>query len=405
MSSDKTAGRLRAEAPLLLILATTAAFLLYGKGWLADLSNPLWLALMFAWLFGTILWAALKVVHHADMLAERLGEPYGTLILTLSVISIEVLMIASLMFVGDNNPTLARDTMFAVVMIVLNGMVGLSLLLGALRHGEQSYNLQGANAYLSVIIPLALLSLVLPDFTQSTPVRTLSGFQATFLILASVALYGSFLLIQTVRHRGYFRADAVAPAVASNADADADADAAAQVDAATRVDAAAVDRQVHQGADAQAHAPGPVPLHALLLLAYLVPVVLLAKKIALPIDYGIESLSLPAALGGFVVAVLVLTPEAVGAVRSALANRLQRAVNIFLGSVLATIGLTVPAVLAISLATGKPVELGLDPTDILMLVTTLLVAVLTFSAPRTNVLQGVVHLILFGAYVMLIFAP
>ncbi len=287
-------------------------------------------------------------------------------------------MIASLMFVGDNNPTLARDTMFAVIMIVLNGMVGLSLLLGALRHGEQSYNLQGANAYLSVIIPLALLSLVLPDFTQSTPVRTLSGFQASFLILASIALYGSFLLIQTVRHRGYFRADAAEPAVVST-----------------------VDLEQHQGA----HEPGSVTLHAVLLLAYLVPVVLLAKKIALPIDYGIETLSLPAALGGFVVAVLVLTPEAVGAVRSALANRLQRAVNIFLGSVLATIGLTVPAVLAISLATGKAVELGLDPTDILMLVTTLLVAVLTFSAPRTNVLQGVVHLILFGAYVMLIFAP
>jgi Ca2+:H+ antiporter len=359
---------------LIVVLVTTAAFLVFGKGWLADLSNPLWLALMFAWLFGTILWAALKVVHHADMLAERLGEPYGTLILTLAVISIEVLMIASLMFVGDNNPTLARDTMFAVVMIVLNGMVGLTLLLGALRHGEQSYNLQGANAYLSVIIPLALLSLVLPDFTESTRVGTLSSFQASFLILASVALYGSFLAIQTIRHRGYFRID------------DPASDAVLEH---------------HPGV----HEPGPVPLHAGLLLAYLIPVVLLAKKVALPIDYGIEVLSLPAALGGFVVAVLVLTPEAVGAVRSALANRLQRAVNIFLGSVLATIGLTVPAVLTISLLTGKAVELGLGKADILMLAITLLVSVVTFSAARTNVLQGVVHLILFGAYVMLIFAP
>jgi len=379
MSMPNAGERLRGETPLLFILATTTAFLLFGKGWLADLSNPLWLTLMFAWLFGTVLWAALKVVHHADMLAERLGEPFGTLILTLAVISIEVLMIASLMFVGDNNPTLARDTMFAVVMIVLNGMVGLTLLLGALRHGEQSYNLQGANAYLSVIIPLALLSLVLPDFTKSTPVGTLSGFQSTFLILASIALYGSFLLIQTIRHRGYFRnEDAAASEVVSD-----------------------VELEHHHSV----HEPGPVPLHGLLLLAYLVPVVLLAKKIAIPIDYGIETLSLPAALGGFVVAVLVLTPEAVGAVRSALANRLQRAVNIFLGSVLATIGLTVPAVLAISLATGKSVELGLGDTDILMLVITLLVSVVTFSAARTNVLQGVVHLILFGAYVMLIFAP
>ncbi len=373
---------LRAEAPLLFILATTLVFLVFGKGWLADLSNPLWLALMFAWLFATVLWAALKVVHHADMLAERLGEPFGTLILTLAVISIEVLMIASLMFVGDNNPTLGRDTMFAVVMIVLNGMVGLTLLLGALRHGEQSYNLQGANAYLSVIIPLALLSLVLPDFTKSTPAGTLSSFQASFLILASIALYGSFLAIQTVRHRGYFRTDEGARDPAADATSNS------------------VLEQHHS-----AHEPGPVPLHAALLLAYLVPVVLLAKKIALPIDYGIEVLSLPVALGGFVVAVLVLTPEAVGAVRSALANRLQRAVNIFLGSVLATIGLTVPAVLAISLLTGKSVELGLADADILLLVITLLVSVVTFSAARTNVLQGVVHLILFCAYVMLIFAP
>jgi Ca2+:H+ antiporter len=376
----------RGEWPLLIVVATTLLFLLFGKGWLAELGNPLWLFLMFVWLFGAVLWAALKVVHHADMLAETLGEPYGTLILTLSVISIEVLMISALMLAGDNNPTLARDTMFAVVMIVLNGMVGLTLLLGALRHGEQSYNLQGANAYLSVIIPLALLSLVLPDFTQSTPVRTLSGFQSLFLILASLALYGTFLAIQTVRHRGYFRGHDPAASGDAKAAADPAADAGADHP---------------QGG----HEPGPVAFHAILLLAYLIPVVLLAKKIAIPIDYGIETLALPAALGGFVVAVLVLTPEAVGAVRSALANRLQRAVNIFLGSVLATIGLTVPAVLTISLLTGRGVELGLDETDVLMLVITLLVSVVTFSAARTNLLQGVVHLILFCAYLMLIFAP
>lgn len=374
MSSTTPSNLLRGERPLLIIALTTGLFLLFGKGWLGDLANPVWLVLMFAWLFGAILWAALKVVHHADMLAEKLGEPYGTLILTLSVISIEVLMISALMLAGDNNPTLARDTMFAVVMIVLNGMVGLTLLLGALRHREQSYNLQGANAYLSVIIPLAILSLVLPDVTQSTPVRTLSGFQSVFLIIASIALYGTFLAIQTIRHRGYFRRD----------------------DELDAVDAS------HETV---AHQPGPLSFHALLLLAYMVPVVLLAKKIAIPIDYGIETLALPAALGGFVVAVLVLAPEAVGAVRAALSNRLQRAVNIFLGSVLATIGLTVPAVLTISLFTGRTVELGLVEADVLMLFVTLLVSVVTFSAVRTNLLQGVVHLILFGAYVMLIFAP
>jgi Ca2+:H+ antiporter len=378
MAQTHPASPLRAEAPLLFVAATLLAFLLFGKGWLADLSNPLWLALMFAWLFATILWAALKVVHHADCLAVKLGEPYGTLILTLSVISIEVLMISALMLSGSNNPTLARDTMFAVIMIVLNGMVGLTLLLGALRHHEQRYNLQGANAYLSVIIPLAMLSLLLPDLTLSTSTPTLTGFQSAFLMLMSIALYGTFLAIQTSRYRGYFADDNAA--------------------AAEGTGAAAPD--AHHGPE-----PGPVPVHALLLLAYLVPVVLLAKKLAIPIDHGIEVLDLPAALGGFIVAALVLTPEAVGAVRAALVNRLQRAVNIFLGSVLATIGLTVPAVLAISLATGKTLELGLQGADVVMLAATLLVSVVTFSAQRTYLLQGVVHLILFLAYLMLIFAP
>ncbi|MBK5966883.1 calcium:proton antiporter [Thiocystis minor] len=375
MTNDIT-KTLRAEAPLAVVIVTTLAFLVFGKDWLSDLSHPLWLALMFGWLFAVILWAALKVVHHADCLAIKLGEPYGTLILTLSVISIEVLMIAALMLSGSSNPTLARDTMFAVVMIVLNGMVGLTLLLGALRHHEQHYNLQGANAYLSVIIPLALLTLLLPDLTVSTATPSLTGFQSAFLIVICIALYGTFLAIQTLRHRGYF------------------------IDDHAEAEASEADHSNHG-----ALKPRSVPFHALLLLAYLVPVVLLAKKLAMPIDYGIEVLSLPAALGGFIVAALVLTPEAVGAVQAALANRLQRAVNIFLGSVMATIGLTVPAVLAISLATGKTVELGLQGADILMLVVTLLVAMVTFSAARTNLLQGVVHLTLFLAYLMLIFAP
>jgi len=367
--------RLYAEAPLAFIAGTAAAFLTFGKDWLADLSDPLWLGLMFLWLFVTILWAAINVVRQADCLAIRLGEPYGTLILTISVISIEVLMISALMLSGENNPTLARDTMFAVIMIVLNGMVGLSLLLGALRYREQGYNLQGASAYLSVIIPLAVLSLMLPDFTMSTPTPTLTGFQSAFLILVNVALYGTFLAIQTRRHASYF------------------------TDSADGRDVAGED-QGHGRLDVRS-----VPYHGILLLAYLIPVILLAKKLAIPIDHGIEKLGAPAALGGFIVAVLILTPEAIGAVSAALANRLQRSVNIFLGSVLATIGLTVPAVLTIGLVTGKTVTLGLDFQDLTMLQVTLLVSVVTFSAPRTNVLQGMVHLVLFLAYLMLIFEP
>jgi Ca2+:H+ antiporter len=367
----------RAEAPLAPIVATTALFLLFGKAWLADLSSLAWLGLMFVWLFAVILWSAIRVVHHAECLAVKLGEPYGTLILTLSVITIEVMMIATLMLHGADNPALARDTMFAVIMIVLNGLVGLTLLLGALRHREQTYNLQGANAYLSVIIPLAVLALVLPDYTVSTAEPTLSGFQAVFVVVMCLALYGAFLAIQTVRHTGYF----------TEADAGGDAGDHGHGDG-------------HAGLVVRSLA-----FHAVMLLAYMLPVVLLAKKIAVPIEYGIETLGLPAALGGFIVAALVLTPEGIGGIEAAVANRLQRSVNIFLGSALATIGLTVPAVLTVSLVTGEAVELGLQNADFVLLLLTLAVSVVTFSAARTNLLQGMVHLTLFLAYVMLIFAP
>ncbi len=371
MAHKPLAALIRTEAPLGFIAATAILFLVFGGDWLADLSNPLWLGAMFLWIFVAILWAAIKVVHHADCLAVKLGEPYGTLILTVAVISIEVLMISALMLTGSNNPTLARDTMFAVIMIVLNGMVGITLLVGALRYKEQTYNLQGASTYLSVIIPLAMLSLVLPNATTSTATPSFTSFQSVFLMLLCVALYGTFLTIQTVRHTKYF------------SDEGASGDEQGHGDLVVR----------------------SLPFHTLMLLAYLIPVVLLAKKLAIPIEYGIDEFALPAALGGFIVAALVLTPEAIGAVSAALANHLQRSVNIFLGSVLATIGLTVPAVLGISLATGNTVELGLQNTDLIMLLTTLGVSLLTFSAARTNLLQGAVHLILFLAYLMLIFEP
>ncbi len=362
---------LLAEWPLAIVLATTGLFAVYGNAWLGE-GTPRWqLGLLFVWLFVAILWAAIRVVHHAECLAVRLGEPLGTLILTLSVISIEVMMISAVMLTGEQSPTLARDTMFAVVMIVLNGMVGVTLLVGAIKFREQTHNLQGANAYLNVIIPLAVLSMVLPAFTVTTPGPTLSGFQQAFLIVISIALYAVFLLIQTRRHTTYF----------------------------TMGDKPEED-DGHAGLDVRS-----IPFHAVLLLCYLVPVVLMAKKIAIPIDYGIRQLGAPVALGGFLVAALVLAPEAMGAIRSALDDRLQRAVNIFLGSVLATIGLTVPAVLTIGLMTGKEVVLGIAGSDLVLLLLTLFVSAVTFSAERTNLLQGAVHLVLFLAYLMLIFAP
>jgi Ca2+:H+ antiporter len=190
----------RREWVLGAAFATTALFLLFGKPWLADLSNPWWYALMFVWLFATILGAALAVVHHAEGLAVRLGEPLGTLVLTLSVIGIEVAMISAVMLTGEGKPALARDTMYAIAMIVLNGMIGIALLLGGLRHHEQSYNLQGANAFLSLLLPLTILGLVLPNFTQSSPGPTLSAFHSIFLVIMSITIYSVFLVIQNWRY-------------------------------------------------------------------------------------------------------------------------------------------------------------------------------------------------------------
>src|ERR1700677_2981666 len=169
---------LRREWLLGVAGAASALFLLFGKGWLADLSNPWWFALMLVWLFSVIMSSAFAVVHHAESLAVRLGEPLGTLVLTLAVIGIEVMMISAVMLTGESKPALARDAMFGVVMIVLNGMIGVSLLLGGLRHREQEYNLRGANSFLSLIVPLTVLGLVLPNFTEASPGPTLSGFQA-----------------------------------------------------------------------------------------------------------------------------------------------------------------------------------------------------------------------------------
>lgn len=362
------------EWPLLVNLATTLVFLVFGQSLLADLAHPVWFTLILTWLLLTILFSMFAVVRHAECLAEKLGEPLGTLVLTLAVTGIEVMIIIATMSTGKGSPTLARDAMFAVIMIMLNGMVGLTLLIGALKYKEQDYNLQGANSFLAVILPLAVIGLVLPNYTSSSPDQTFSSIQAEFLIIVSVALYGIFLTIQNGRHRAYFR----------------------------------VARQTAETKDAKrkwriVHEVRPAPYHVLLLLAYMGPLVTLTQHLAVPIDFTTRVLGAPVALAGFMIAALVLAPESLGAVRAALANDLQRAVNILLGSVLATIGLTIPAVLGFGLLTGKPVILGLDMVDITLLSLTLVLSTMTFSSTRTNVLLGAVHLLLFFAYLLLIF--
>jgi Ca2+:H+ antiporter len=361
---------LRSEAALWIGALTTVVLWTIGDPWFAQLSEPWWYALLFVWAFVVMLWLAFAVVRHAESLAVLLGEPYGTLILTLSVVGIEVVLISAVMLTGES-PTLGRDTMFSVVMIVLNGILGLTLIVGGLRHHEQVYNLQGASAYLGVIIPLAVLGMVLPRFTTSAPGGQLSNRDSVYMILMSAGLYAVFLAVQTRRHSGFFAEPGGDP------EGDHDESLVASIRS--------------------------VPYHAVLLVLSMLPIVLLSKKMALLVDHGIAALDAPYALGGFFVATLVLAPEGMSALRAALANRLQRTVNLALGAALSTIGLTIPAVLAVGLVTGKTVELGLEPAQIVLLLLTLLVSVVNFGIGRTNVLQGAVHLILFFTYVMLIF--
>jgi len=358
----------RSEWFLAASILTSLAFLLIGDRLKAESAHAAVQSGIFIWLFLAILFSAMSVVRHAEHLAERLGEPLGTLILTLAVTAIEAASISAVMVHSPEQPTVMRDTIFAVIMIILNGMVGTSLLVGAWRHREQSYNLAGANIYLSVVVPLSVMSLIMPDYTQTTPGPTLSFYQQEFLGVMCVGLYAAFLAVQTGRHRGYFALEAEADGHGG---------------------------EIAGGASAWHH--------ALLLLAYMIPVVYLAEQFGEPIDHMLARLHAPAALGGVVIAALVATPEGIGAVRSALANKLQRSVNICLGSLLATIGLTIPLMIVVAHLMGATIFLGLQGTSFVMLLLTLAVSVLTFGSGRTNVLQGAVHLLLFIAYVLLIF--
>ncbi len=367
---------IKAEWKLPLIWIIAIIFKLYSDVLFADLDNVLHLAIIFVVLFGTIMIAAFAVVRHADVLAELLGEPLGTLILTMSVIIIEVSMISAVMLTGSDNPTMARDTMFSIIMIVMNGLVGFALLFGGFKHKEQTYNLQGTNTFLAIILPLSIIGLILPDYTHTTDAPTFSMAQSIIVGVSTLGLYAVFLAVQTVMHKGYFNQP---------------------------TDGKSLNTQEDTVRHTQSRRHAVLIRHALLLIAYLIPVIMLAKSIAIPVEYGIREFGLPTALGGFLIAALVLSPEALGAIKSALRNQLQRSINIFLGSVAATIGLTIPAVLAISIITGEPLVLGLHPEDALLLGTTLAVSMITYNSGRTNIMLGAVHLVLFATYIMLIF--
>jgi Ca2+:H+ antiporter len=317
--------------------------------------------------------AIFAALQHAEVVGGRLGEPLGTLVLTLSVTVIEVALMASMVEHGAEDPTEAREAVFSAIMIVCNGLVGLCLLLGGFRHGEQELHPMGASAYLAVLIALSVLTLILPDYTISTDGPTLSPGQLVFVSVLSTSLYGAFLFIQTVRHRSYF----------------------------LDVHAAAV------GHEARRPTPGQSMFSALGLLASLLGVALLAEHVIPAVEEGLKWAGIMEVnrVTGAAMAALVLMPESLNSIRAATRNALQTSLNGALGSVLATIGLTVPAVALLSLASGNEIMFGLDKRDSAMLMLTLMLSVVSFGAGRTNVLTGLVHLVVFATYVFLLFVP
>ena len=266
--------------------------------------------------------------------------------------------------------------------VVLNALLGIALLVGGWRHREQFYNLQGAMSFLTMLVPLAVAALVLPYYTIATTTPALTMLRSVALIVVTVGLYGVFLAVQTRRHPDYFK------------------------EPTGVIKERTVVTLSDEAAEASEHANltiGSLPFHAFLLMAWLLPVVMLAKKLAVVLQGVADRFNAPPALSGMVVAVLILFPEGMAGVRAALGNRLQRSVNLLFGAALSTIALTVPAVVLIGLVTGKMIQLGLSPVNQILLVLTLAVSTLTCITGRTNVLNGFIHLVLFVAYFILMF--
>lgn len=323
-----------------------------------------------------IMFGAVGVMSHAEDLAHKLGEPYGTLILTISAISIEVVLVASIMLGEDAKPGVGRDTMLATLMVILNGLVGITLLIGGLRYRQQTFNLESSRSYLAVLIPLAVCALILPTYTISTDQPTLTWVQAVSFGFLTLGLYGVFLVMQTTRYNSYFVEDA-----------EGDAHHKAEV-----VEKAAAARGTGIGKS------------TFLLVATLLPVALLAHEFALHLKHDQPQWMTDAVLG-VIIAILVMTPEGLGALQAAWKNQIQRSVNILLGSALSTVGLTVPVVIVIGLLTGRTFFLGLESNYAILLVLSLFVASITFGGARTDMLKGFVHLGIFAFYIILAFVP
>jgi Ca2+:H+ antiporter len=320
----------------------------------------------------TLMAVVLAAVHHAEVVAHRVGEPFGTLVLALAVTVIEVALVISMMLAGGaETAALARDSVYAAVMIICTGVIGASVVAGALRHHQQSFRVDGASPALAALVTLGTLVLVLPVFTTTAPGARYSTSQLMFAAVASLSLWAVFVFVQTVRHRDYFLPE----------------------------------RAEDESSHAQPPTAGEAKASFGLLMVSLVAVVGLAKAVSPSIEAAVESAGAPQAVIGVAIAALVLLPEAAAALRAARANRLQTSMNLALGSALATIGLTIPCVVAISIALDLPLVLGLDAKDLVLLALAFLVSAITLGSGRTHLMQGAIHLVIFAAFLFLTLVP
>ena len=365
VASDTSAVSASPRWPIYLPLLSLVAAAIGVAGF----SAPLLLAFMCASLFG----AVIASVHHAEVIAHKIGEPYGTLVLALAVTVIEVALILSLMVArGEAAASLPRDTVYAAVMIICNGVVGLCVLIGGLRHREQSFRIEGTGSGFAALAALSVLVLVMPRLTVSSSEGSYTNSQLVFVALSSLALWLVFVFIQTVRHRDYFL-----PAQRPE------------------------DESLH--AEPPSHRAAWLSMG--LLIASLIGVVGLAKLLSPSIEGLVASANAPQTVVGIIIAIIVLLPETWAAARAARADRLQTSMNLAIGSALASIGLTIPAVVATTVALGLPLELGLEPKDIALLTLSIIVGAITLGSARTNVMQGAVHLVIFAAFLFLSLVP
>jgi Ca2+:H+ antiporter len=331
-------------------------------------------------LAAALIGCVLASVHHAEVIAHRVGEPFGTLVLAIAVTVIEVALIVSLMLAGGKaDAGLARDTVFAAVMIILNGMIGLAILMGGLKHREQTFGLPGVSSTLTVLVSISVLTLVLPNYTTSAPGPFYNNSQLIFVAIVTLILYGTFIIVQNIRHRDYFLSDE--------------------------------EKQEEEGQEeGHEQAAGQPTTRAaagslLLLLLCLGAVVLIAKTLAPGLERAVETAGAPKSLVGVIIALIVLLPEGLAAIQAARNNKLQKALNLSLGSALASIGMTIPAVAVVSLVTGLPLSLGIDIKSTVLFLLSLIVINLSLSTGKTTMLQGMVLLVIFAVYLFTTIIP